>query len=114
MQKEAAIGLGITSQAVIQINNGEPLKILYFEEGSPFALYGQGIIAGKEDRKSVRAVFDFLINEYNYESNARFYPEKIYKDKDYILDNYPRNIMYSNMSNDSPEEKTRLLSKWKY
>lgn len=114
VQKEAAIGLGMTSQAVIQINNGEPLKILYFEEGSPYALYGQAIISGKEERACVTEVFDFLINEYNYESNERFYPEKIYNDKDYVVDNYPQNIVYSDMHGASVEEKERLLAKWKY
>lgn len=114
VQKEAAIGLGMTSQAVIQINNNVPLKILYFEEGSPYSLYGQGIIAGKEERACVREVFDFLINEYNYESNARFYPEKIYKDKEYVMENYPTNIVYSNMSGETLEERERLLAKWKY
>ena len=62
----------------------------------------------------MREVFDFLINVYNYESNARFYPEKIYIEKDYVLDNYPQNIVYSDMSGESLEEKERLLAKWKY
>ena len=32
LQKEAAIGLGMTAQTVTEINNGAPLKILFFEE----------------------------------------------------------------------------------
>lgn len=114
IQKEVAIGLGMTSQAVVQINQGAPLKILYFEEGSPYSLYGQAIISGKEERQCVREVFDFLINEYNYENNALFFPEKIYRDKDFAVENYPQNIVYSDMSGNNIEEKNRLLNKWKY
>lgn len=114
IQKEVAVGLGMTSQAVTQINQGAPLKILYFAEGSPYSLYGQAIISGKEERQCVREVFDFLINEYNYENNARFFPEKIYLDRDYIVENYPRNIVYSDMSGNTMEEKAKLLNLWQY
>lgn len=114
LQGEVAIGLGMTGQAVTKINEGSDLKIVYFEEGSPYGLYGQAIIKGKETKKAVKEVFDFLINTYNYENNEKFFPEKIYKDKDYVVANYPTNIVYSDMSNNTIEEKTRLLEKWKY
>lgn len=114
IQKEVAIGLGMTSQAVTQINQGAPLKILYFEEGSPYSLYGQAIIKGKEERECVKEVFDFLINVYNYENNALFFPEKIYLDKDYVVANYPTDIPYSDMQGNTLEEKNRLLNMWKY
>lgn len=114
VQEEAAIGLGMTAQAVTKINEGYPLKILYFAEGSPYCLYGQAIIKGKEDREAVSEVFDFMINTLNYELIENFYPEKIYRDKDYVIKNYPTNIIYSDMSNDSIEEKERLLEKWIY
>lgn len=111
---EVAIGLGMTSGAVLKINEGAPLKILYFEEGSPFSLYGQAIISGKEDNKAVKEVFDFLIDTYNYECNYKFYPELIFKNTTYEVENYPTNIIYSDMSNNSNDEKNRLLDKWKY
>lgn len=114
IQGEAAIGLGMTAQAVLQINEGAPLKILFFEEGSPYSLYGQTVIKGKETRPEVKEVFDFLVNTYNYESKEKFLPEKIYKDKDYTTDNFPKDIPYSDMSNSTIEEKTRLLELWKY
>ncbi len=114
VQGEAAIGLGMTAQAVTQINQGAPLKICFFEEGSPFTLYGQAIIKGKEQRESVRQVFDYLINEYSYRLNEKFFPEQIFKDKTYSVENYPQNIVYADMSNNTIEEKTRLLDKWKY
>ena len=114
LQKEAAIGFGMTSHAVTQINEGAPLKIIYFEEGSPFTMYGQGIVAGKEERACVKEVFDFLVNTYSYELNEKFFPEQMFIDKVYELENYPENIVYSDMSNNSIEEKERLLELWKY
>lgn len=112
IQGEVAIGLGMIAQAVTQINEGAPLKILFFDEGAPFTLYGQSIIKGKEQRPAVKEVFDFLINEYNYVNNEKFFPEKIYKDKTYIVENYPTDIAYADMSNNSIVEKERLLEKW--
>ncbi len=112
--KEVAVGFGMTSQAVTEINNGEPLKVLYFEEGSPYTLYGQSIIAGKETRESVKKVFDFLVNTYSYELNEKFFPEQMFKDKTYSMKNYPENIKYGDMSNNTIEEKERLLGLWKY
>ena len=41
-------------------------------------------------------------------------PEKLYKDRTFTLKNYPQNIVYADMSNDTVEEKGRLLAKWKY
>lgn len=114
VQEEVAIGLGMTGQGVIMINEGHPLEILYFNEGSPYCLYGQSIIRGKEERVAVTEVFDFMVNTLNYELVANFFPEKIYQDKDYTLENYPENIKYSDMSDNGIEEKERLLEKWAY
>lgn len=114
VQGEVAIGLGMTSQTVIQINDGAPLKVLYFEEGSPYTIYGQGIVKGKEERECVKEVFDFMIKTYGYEYNEKFGPEKLFKDKDYKMENYPTGIKYSDMKNNTIEEKERLLALWKY
>ena len=114
VQGEVAVGLGMTAQSVIQINEGAPLKVLYFEEGSPFSLYGQTMIKGKNEKQAVKEIFDYMINTYSYENNEKFLPEKIFKDKDYTLKNYPTNIKYSDMSNNTIAEKQRLLDKWKY
>lgn len=114
IQKEAAIGLGMTSHAVTEINNGAPLKVVFFEEGSPFTMYGQGMIAGKEKNECVKKVFDFLVNTYSYELNEKFFPEQMFKDKVYSVENYPKNIVYSDMSNNTIEEKEHLLDLWKY
>lgn len=114
IQEEVAIGLGMTAPAVTQVNDGASLEILYFEEGSPYSLYGQAIINGKETNPVVKEVFTFMVEEFNYEQVEKFFPEKIYIDKDYEVKNYPTNITYSDMSNNSSEEKSRLLELWKY
>ena len=114
IQGEAAIGLGMTAQAVTQINEGAPLKIVFFEEGSPFSLYGQAMIAGKEQRQCVKEVFDFLVQTYSYELNEKFFPEQMFKDVTYSIKNYPQNIIYSDMSKNTIEEKEKLLNMWKY
>ena len=114
IQKEAAIGLGMTAQAVTSINDGANLEIRYFEEGSPASLYGQAMVEGKQDKKGVKEVFDFLINTYTKETNQKFFPEIIFKTGAAEIENYPTDIKYSDMSNNSNEEKARLLEKWKY
>ena len=112
IQGEVAIGLGMTAPAVTQINAGQPIEIHFFEEGSPYALYGQSIMKGKETDAAVKAVFNFLVNEFNYENCEKYFPEKLYRDRDYSLNNYPENIRYADMSNNSTVEKNRLLEKW--
>lgn len=112
--KEVAIGLGMTAQAVTVINEGANLKVLFFEGGSPYSMYGQAIISGKEERECVKKVFDFMINTYSKETNEKFYPEKIYADISPVIKNYPTGIVYADMSNNNIEEKDRLLEKWKH
>ncbi|WP_066648513.1 extracellular solute-binding protein [Christensenella timonensis] len=112
VQGEAAIGLAMTSQAVKEINNGAPLKILYFEEGSPYSRYGIGMVKGKENRQCVRDVFDYLDSTLVAEDKELFFPEKIYKDIDFEMENFPKDIKYADMSNDTKAEKERLLEKW--
>lgn len=114
IQGEVAIGLGITGDAVNAINDGAELDILFFEEGSPYALYGQGIIAGKEERTAVREVYDFLYSTYGYENCQNFFPEPIYADQTFEIDNYPADISYCDMSGNTAEMKEYLLSKWNY
>ena len=112
--KEAGIGLGMTAQAVTAINEGANLEILFFEEGSPYSMYGQAIISGKEERVCVKKVFDFMIRTYGQETNKKFYPEKIFKDVTPEIENYPVNIIYADMSNNTSAEKERLLEKWNH
>ena len=114
IQGEVAVGLGMTAQATKAINDGANLKIIFFEEGSPNSLYGYAIIDGKETKKSVQEVFDFFYTTLVEEDKQLFVPEQIYKDKTFTIENYPEDIPYSDMKNNTNEEKERLLDKWKY
>jgi len=112
IEGEAAIGFAMTAQTVSEINNGLPLRIHFFEEGSPFSLYGIGMIKGKETRREVKEVFDYIVNRWTEMDKVMFCPERIYKDREFSLPNYPMNIRYADMSNNTSEEKERLLEKW--
>ena len=114
VNKEAAIGLGMTAQAVTAINEGANLKILFFEEGSPYSLYGYAIPEGKQNRPAVKAVFDFFYNTLVREDKELYYPEQVFVDQVNNIENYPTNIKYGNMENNTTEEKARLLEKWEY
>lgn len=111
---EAAIGLGMTAPTVSQLNEGKPLEIVYFEEGSPSSLYGQSVIKGKDSRAAVRDVFEYLVNTFTAENCRRYFPERIYRDTAFTVENYPTDIVYADMSRNTLEEKQRLLEKWKY
>jgi len=114
VEGKAAIGLGTTATAVAQINKGSPIRIAFFAEGAPYAVYGQAIIKGKESKPEVRDVFAFLVNTFNYENCRLYMPEKLYKDRSFTLTSYPTDIHYADMSNDTIAEKERLLAAWKY
>ena len=114
IQGEVAVGLGMTAQAVTAINDSAPLKIVFFEEGSPSSLYGYAMIDGKQDRPAVRAVFDFFYTTLVAEDKALFYPEQIYVDQTFTVENYPSPIPYADMRDNTTEEKLRLLDRWEY
>jgi iron(III) transport system substrate-binding protein len=75
-------------------------------------MYGQSIIKGQEGNAAVREVFDFLIHDFTYENCERYFPEKLFVDIDYTVENYPNPIVYADMSGDTMEEKNRLLDLW--
>ncbi|MCL2765664.1 MAG: extracellular solute-binding protein [Treponema sp.] len=111
-EREAAIGFAMTAQTVSTINDGFPLRIHFFNEGSPFSLYGIGMIKGKETRREVSAVFDYIVNVWTEKDKLMFCPERIFNDREFTLPNYPVSIRYADMSNNTSEEKERLLERW--
>lgn len=114
VQGEVAIGLGMTGQAVEEINHGVPLEIIFFAEGSPFSMYGNAILAKSYDRKEVRDVFNYLATDLCKGNNEKFFPDQIFKDFAPTIKNYPTNIHYGNMTGDTLAEKERLLKKWTF
>ena len=130
---EIGIGLGMNFQAVKYANENPDIKIIYFEEGSPYSLYTMGIINGKVKQQGVKEVYDYIygINDPFNEPNSLdigftrldkmlFNPEIIYK-YEYtpvcLIPNYPDvySIKYIEMKGIFlPEHKNNLLNKWRF
>jgi iron(III) transport system substrate-binding protein len=116
IQGEAGIGLGMTFQVATVINDrGIPLRIVYFDEGSPYTVYGMGVIKGKDSRKAVQEVFEYYAYTLNREDKELFAPEQIFKSQVNNIPNYPQNVRVADMRGiENLAEKERLLEKWKY
>lgn len=115
VQGEATIGLGMTFQAVSEINQGVPLRVLFFEEGAPWAVYGLGIVRSKGGRAVVSEVFDWLATEGVKIDNKEYVPDQVLVDFKAEIPNYPSDIVYADMTGiTDPDEKKRLLARWKY
>ena len=115
IQGEVGIGLGLTFQAVNQINTGSPFKIIYPKEGSPYSLTGTGLMKRHADDPDVQRVFDFIINDFLLYDKEHFSPEAILKDQKNTIQNYPTHIPYADMNGiEDIHEKERLLDLWKY
>ena len=114
INKEVAIGLGMTAQGALKKTEGVPLEMVFFKEGSPYTFYTVAMIKGKEKNKAVKDVFDYLNSTVIEGQVQKYYPEKLYKDKDYTIKNMPENIKYADMKNNTIDEKERLLAKWNY
>ena len=112
IQGETAIALGMTRQGVTEKNNGRDIDIIFFEEGSPFSMYGNAIVDKKTVDDTLVEVFKYLSNELCKQNNAMYFPDQIFKDFKPELNGFPKNIKYGDMSNDTRAEKERLLSKW--
>lgn len=115
VQGEAAIGLGLTFQAVTEKNQGVPISILWFEEGAPWDVYSMSIVEGKQDKKAVREVFDWLATEGIRLDNQLYGAERVLRDFKGHIENYPDDIEYADMEGVTDiTEKERLLKEWKY
>lgn len=115
IQGEVGIGLGLTFQAVNEINKGSDFAIIYPKEGSPYSLTGTGLIKGREQDEDVKRVFTFIVNDFLVYDKENFSPEQILVDQKNTIANYPQNIQYADMHGiEDIKEKERLLDLWKY
>lgn len=115
IQGEIGIGLGLTFQAVNEINKGNDFTIIYPKEGSPYSLTGTGLIKGRETDEDVTRVFTYVVNEFLVYDKEHFSPEQILVDQVNTIENYPQNIHYADMHGiEQIKEKERLLDLWKY
>lgn len=112
---EAAIGLGITYQAVELINEGSNFEIIFFAEGAPYTTGGSAVIAGRETDADIMKVFDYIVSDITPKDKELYAPERIYKEQEISVPNYPQNIPYGNMDGlRDIELKERLLDKWNH
>lgn len=115
IQGEIAIGLGLTFQAVNELNNGNDFEIIEPEFGSPFSLTSTSMIEGREKNQDIVDVFEFIVNDYMVYDKMYGSPEQVLKNQKNGVENYPDNIHYADMTGiENIEEKERILGKWKY
>lgn len=113
LQGEAAIGLGITYQAAEEIAKGANYTITFFEEGAPYTTYSSAVIAGKEKDEDIMKVFNYIVSDVSPEDKRLYSPEKVFKNQESTLTNFPENIPYANMTGiDDITLKESLLDKW--
>lgn len=114
VQGEAGIGLGMISQAVTEIKEGVNLEIVFFEEGAPYSMYGNAVLASSADRECVMEAFNYLATDLCKGDNELYFPDQIFKDYIPDVEGFPKNVDYGDMSNDTLDEKERLLAKWTF
>lgn len=115
LQGEAAIGLGMTFQAAVEIEKGSELTIIYFDEGAPYNTTSSAVIAGKEKDKDVMKVFKYIVSDVSPEDKKLYHPEKIFKDQEVTMEGFPENIPYGKMDGLSDmSKKEALLDKWNH
>lgn len=115
IQGECAVGTALTYQVVTETNNGNPLKMIYPEQGSPYSLDGVGLVKGREENEKIVEVFRYIVNDGLVYDKLTYNPGKILKNQEGTLENYPEDIKYANMSGiEDLDLKEMLLDKWKY
>lgn len=115
IQGEVAIGLGLTFQAVNELNNGNDFEIIEPEFGSPYSLTSTSMLEGRQHNPDIVRVFDYIVNDYMIYDKLHGNPEVVLKNQENKIENYPQNIRYADMRGiEDIEEKERLLAKWKY
>ena len=112
-QGEIAIAMGMTSQGVEAINEGYNFKIVSLKTGAPYNTTRFGIIKGRENKENVREVFEWLMNDFGKYDKEYFLPDKILKNQEVKVKNYPTNLKDAKMDGiDSVSVKQDLISKW--
>lgn len=113
IQKEVAIGMGLTFLGVNEKNNGNPFEILTPEYGSPYFLTGVAMVKGRN--KNATRVFEYIVNDFLIYDKEYFCPDAVLKDQKNYIENYPQDVSFADMSGiDDTDEKERLLNLWKY
>lgn len=110
---EVGIALCMTYQAALKIDEGVNLKILEFEGGHPWTSDGTAVIKG-HDTDAVKAVLAYLYSEDVLYSDAQLMPEHGLAGFETTIENWPENMVYAEMGEDTLAEKERLLAIWPF
>ena len=114
-QNEIALAITLTYSAVSDINKGYPYEIIFPDIGSPYSLSGTAMIKGRERDKEIVNIFEYIVNDFFYYDKQFFSPEKIIENQENLVNGYPLNIEYSDMTGiNDIVEKERLLDLWMY
>lgn len=114
-QGEIAIAMGMTFQGASEITNGANFQIIELDTKTPYNTTSSAIIKGKEEKKNVKEVFEFIMKDFSKYDKEHFVPGKILKEQETKIPNYPSNFSDANMTGiDDLELKNELISKWKY
>lgn len=74
IQGEIGVGLGLTFQAVNEINKGSSFEIIYPYEGSPYSLTATSMVKGREEDARIQEVFSFIVNDFLVYDKENFSP----------------------------------------
>lgn len=100
------------SHRVNVVCNGSPLQILFFAEGAPYTPAGLSILSGHENRQAVKDVVNYFYSDIIDDYLSTYLPEQIKVGQVNTTPNYPTDIPYADMSNNTPNVKAELLAKW--
>lgn len=112
---DAAIGFIDLMNIYKQIADGANLEIIVPDTGAPYNITGTAIISGKENKKPVQDVYEWLMSEYVVDDNSNFSPGYIFVEQEQVIEGYPANVEMANMDTITDMElKTYLNEKWNY
>ena len=110
---EVGIALCMTYQAALQMDEGVNLQILDFEGGHPWTSDGTAIIKGHQT-DAVKEVLNYLYSEDVLFLDAELMPEHGLANYQSTIENWPENMVYAEMGEDTLAEKERLLALWPF
>ncbi len=112
-QGEIAIAMGMLSQAAYAITEGYDFEIIRLDTNFPYNETSTGIIKGREKRKNVKDVFQYIITDFSKYDKEVFIPTELFKDQKTNVKNYPNDVIDADMTDiESIEIKEKLTKRW--
>lgn len=111
---ECAIALSLTFKAVDLINEGADLDILFSKRVRPIPLPDCPSSPVTRPGSPVIDVVTYFYSDVIDDYLSTYLPEKVKVDQVNSVENYPTDIPYADMSNNTPDVKEALLAKWEH